>query len=570
MTESEMPSSGAGWGRAAKVAGLVCLAAAAVASTVAFFNSLRGGDEAMDLQQHAGTEPSPWVAPRWAEPVPAVPQPPRDPIAPNPGRENPPPGPAGYQRVAGVVLDGSGSAVAGATVILAPPSRLDTPVALGEMGYISSILDSVERGGESSWPSAVSSADGRFEMAKVLPGRHFVLASKKGFLRRVESLDVPASGDLEIRLERGLRVSGSLVDTEGTGVSGIEVAGFQRTRTGEIEFTASSRAVTGETGGWVLEGFEAGTVSVMPVLPQGADLVGIDFKLREASAGDAGIVFRVLRLATVEFTALLKTDGTPLGIPQMIAEIESGPADLPYSGLRVTPVDISKGRFALKTPPGRFSVRFHSPGLGSALAHYAAQAGCRTELPAPLLFGGGCSLSGRVAASGKAAAKAFVFLERTGPGDTVTAGTSTAADGAFAFYNLPEGAYRVVVLKKGFKALHAREDVAGGTAAEYSLEEGEGRSGVKPEEYAYDRRKKLRVHVEVQESTLEDFARWLGEISLVRFAAAGDLAASMREEGRTITLTMMDALLEHVILIVTRMQSIEFDEPTATFRSAGR
>ncbi len=539
---------------------LACAAAAAVAAVAVFALLSRNADDGLDLPREYGKaapsvcETPEWETPEWAG-----------------GRSNaPPPAPApdrprqgGKRTVSGIVTDSSGSPVGGAKVVLAPVSAPEASAMAGPIGYVSSILDYVERGAEIPWPSAMSLASGRFSMSNVEPGEHYVLVSHRRFRRFVDLVDVPRSEDLKIRLESGLAVAGIVLDSDGKGASGIEVAGFQKTVVGEMEYTTPVRTVTGQDGVFTLDGFDRGTVSVALVIPSGAEIIGVDAKIREVQAGDAGVLFRIIRLGFVEFSALLRATGGPIaGI--ITAELEDPSAFPDLSAFLVLPVDQQAGLFMVKAPPGTWKLRFHCMGFGSATAAISATAAKTSRLEEPLRFGGLSSLTGSVTAGDQGpAASVFVFIEREHTADPFTAFARTDRDGVFRFMYLPEGLYRIVALKQGHRAAQIRRQVAGDVSAGIVLEQGSGPSGFTS--YAYRQRKKLRISIESTEFTIEDFALWLSEISSVRISVSGQVAEAFKTVGTLINLSMHDIPLDHVIRMVAGMHGVVFDEETACF-----
>ncbi len=123
----------------------------------------------------------------------------------------------------GIVVDGDGKPIAGATVDIRPMERPDSPDVLKMLLKIRQI--SVETG-----------ADGRFRTEALSAKRVFVQASKTGFVTEVKFRhDIEEDADLRIQLTRGVTIRGKVAHADGTPVTRFRVDTRSRTPRKEDE-----------------------------------------------------------------------------------------------------------------------------------------------------------------------------------------------------------------------------------------------------------------------------------------------------------------------------------------------
>jgi protocatechuate 3,4-dioxygenase beta subunit len=462
----------------------------------------------------------------------------------------------------GKVLDGGGAPIAKAMVIVASCTHVSwggKPKAGGPFDHLSTILDLVERGERIPYPWCRTGPEGGFSFSAVA-GEQYLIVMHPGYSRFVERISVTGPMEREISLYAGLTVSGRVVDPQGKGLPGIEVAGFQPTRSGELRYMGSRRVRSDAQGMWSLDGFVGGMVKVSVVLPPGSEAMVLDSALQEVSAGAAGIEFRVLVLGFVRFRARLRKG--PILKTQIYAEVLDKVDGL--TAFRVVPANLALGVFVLKAPPGRWAVRLHSAGFGAVERVFEVKVGVETGDDDPVLFGGEGTLCGTVDNLSPGATP-FVFIEKMGEGLPFTAGLRTTTNGSFGFEGLIPGRYRIVVLQPGRVPAHLEQEVQVDEVLTIVLEAGNLLSPLPPGPLPFARQKGMRIFLDVKGFDLVELVSWLAHMSMVPFTVTPDAAETFRKKKRLVDLTLLYLPLEDVVAIIARYCNLTFDRETCRF-----
>lgn len=170
-------------------------------------------------------------------------------------------------RLAGrVTVEGTGAAIAGASVLVFPNGRPTTPMGMP--------------------PQAVTDQDGRFAFDRLAPGTYNVDVQKTGFVplnqpmaRSRVSVDIVAGGvtPFDVQLRRGGVISGRLLDPSGEPLADARVVPMQRlpanTLPGNRIFPAGPGAQTNDLGEFRIPSLAAGEYYVVAT-PRGGSSFG--------------------------------------------------------------------------------------------------------------------------------------------------------------------------------------------------------------------------------------------------------------------------------------------------------
>ncbi len=287
-----------------------------------------------------------------------------------------------------------------------------------------------------SWPT---DGDGRFWIDGVPAGRYTVIASKQPYRRAAREVEVGGADTevaVELQLEAGLAVRGSVVDDQGAPAAEALVAlGLVGSGRGQRP-TALARA----DGSFEIEGVDPGTYRVTaeksgfrraelaePLVVEAFDVDGVQLRLARGGAlfgHVTGLAFddlaetRITARAQSEFAAggpdyegAYRLEGLGPGEWTLVAEVVR-------SGRR------AQARATLADPPG--------------------------EVEVDLEFGRGLVLSGVVLRRGEPVDGAWVSA--SGGASPAPASAQTDADGRFRLEGLAEGSYQVRAADGGGRA----------------------------------------------------------------------------------------------------------------------
>lgn len=305
--------------------------------------------------------------------------------------------------VEGRVLSPEGEPVTGAEVVVVEASPGDGPA-------FSSLR-------------ARTDGDGRYRIDGVAPGPRVVEARAEGYQRAVRDVEVsPETRAVDFRLERGLELSGRVVDAAGTPIPSVQLSLIA----GD-DFFLAPRTLSGPEGAFRFSGLKDGTYRLMArkdgyaserggdtLRLAGSSVSGIEVKL---SAGGT-IAGRISGLEPSQLSRVRVWASSELHLGQIDPEGNYRIANLPPGYWRVTAV-------VPDTP-------LHAEGR-AILEPGAAEA--RVDLD----LGGGHELTGVVLRNGQPLAGASLALTRGG-----TAGSQTAVSdhrGSFRFGGLEDGTY---------------------------------------------------------------------------------------------------------------------------------
>ncbi len=274
---------------------------------------------------------------------------------------------------------------------------------------------------------ATTSADGRFEIADLMPETYPVVVTAKGFLKREVRIVLADGGrPAEILIERGGSLTGTVRLESGEVPLAAEVVARRAGAT-------LGRARADERGAWRLDGLPSGSL----------DVIG-------RAEG-----YSVLRRAEVEADGVRSIDlvlGEGADLGGVVRDADGAALAQHRLHLRAFEKDFDRfvttdaaGAFLLRfVVPGSYKVRVRGAGNGKRGRVLHEQQVVMTDADQVVdLVVPGASLRGRVERAGaKPVAGAALKLV---VGGRVLAQTTSAADGAFHFAHVPAGPASVVV-----------------------------------------------------------------------------------------------------------------------------
>lgn len=273
----------------------------------------------------------------------------------------------------------------------------------------------------------------------VLPGMSRSLSDKERPTVRVEPGQTYTG--IVIELQRGLAISGSVVDDSDEPVSGACVS---------AEGRPSARAYTDESGRFALLGFAENDETYL-LADTGGDMSGLEGPFVVPAGGLSNVTLKLKTPRTASISGVVVDNH---GVPQRVY-VNAWPTDqelsLSFTSTRpMTRSDI-KGRYALtEMPAGEYEMRLDRGtggiiGRGVAVATITlrdgeAKRGVRLVLDSSATP----SISGRVTdETGTPIASAKVSVESSG--DQTSRQAQSDANGAFTVVDLPEGTCLVSV-----------------------------------------------------------------------------------------------------------------------------
>lgn len=331
-----------------------------------------------------------------------------------------PPGAA----VEGKVLSPEGRPIADAEVTLAEASP-------NEAGSFSPL-----------W--ATTDSEGQYRIEGVPPGQRTFEARAEGYRRGVRDVEVtPGTRAVDFQLDRGLEVSGRVVDDGGNPVPGADV-----TLIAGRNYVDAARALSGADGTFRLGGVQDGIYRLItrkegytadfqgqPVTVAGAPVSGLEVRL----ANGATIIGR---LSGVEFSQLSRVRIT---------------ANSPGNPGQVDP----EGNYRIPhLAPGTWTVSAAVPDTSLHAEGTVHLEPGVSEARLDLQLGGGHELRGVVLRNGEPLAGAVLFLDK--PGSIASAQSGTADyQGAFRFGGLDNGTYELGVSTPNGARHSEKIDLAG-------------------------------------------------------------------------------------------------------------
>jgi protocatechuate 3,4-dioxygenase beta subunit len=343
--------------------------------------------------------------------------------------------------VEGSVADRGGKPVAGATLIVLPPSA-------------SGIRAADRTGlGTSSLAEASSDRNGRFTLTGLAGGDTVdITARHQGYVpATVSRLELPPSEPLQLVLEPAARVSGHVVSDRGGPVGGAVVTA--RPVDAALPAGLSGRVVTADASGeFALDDLAAGKTAIGAVA-------------RGFTAGDplqldltAGRSIDDVRItlgsgATIEGTVL-----TPTGRPATAARVSLRQTMTPDRMIAIEVAGAARtdgdGRYRLEgVPAGAQSVSADQEGFQRTIRDLEVHPG---ENHLDLRLGEGYGVTGRVLdAGGRGLGGVAVGLYSAIPG--IVRDDTSEPDGAFRFSGLDPGRYALSATKEGYSS--ARQEV---------------------------------------------------------------------------------------------------------------
>jgi protocatechuate 3,4-dioxygenase beta subunit len=302
--------------------------------------------------------------------------------------------------------------------VLAPDGR---PVVGAEVAVVQAAQNDFQRGAA---PGAITDGDGRYRLEGVPSGKQTLEARAEGYRRAARDVEVSArTAAVDFELERGLEVSGRVVDDAGNPLPGARLMLLA----GRSFSPNAPRTLSGADGAFRLSGLQDGAYTLRALKdgyagdPQGVavTLAGSPVSGLEVRLSAGGTITG--HLSGVEFSQLSRVR------VWAGSEFNSG---------RVDP----EGTYQIvHLPPGDWTVAAVVPDTPlHAEGHVTLEAGA-AEARLDLNLGGGHTLSGVVLSNGEPLAGASLVLRRR---QTVTE-QSAASDheGSFRFGGLEDGAY---------------------------------------------------------------------------------------------------------------------------------
>lgn len=338
--------------------------------------------------------------------------------------------------VAGTVVDGEGTPVAGAEV------------AVDERGVF-------RIGGKPTPAEAISGEDGRFEIPDRRAGERLNLAARKiGFgVASASGVEVPPLAPVRLVLPALGRIAGRVLDEQGRPAEAM-VGGQVRQAAGVRSFMSSiPPAATDDDGRFELTGVEAGEIALQAVgadgglatregleLPAGGVLEGVELRF-EPGGSIAGRV--------------VDADGRPLR--DALIDLE-GTAGRSRGGLIA--MSDGDGQFRLSgVPPGRQTVTAERHPYRRGVREVEIDAG-QSEVRVDFQLAKGLAVRGSVVDDqGAAAAEVWVALAAAGGAGFRTGGVSRA-DGSFEIEGVEPGRYTITAEKSGYRRAELPEPLA--------------------------------------------------------------------------------------------------------------
>jgi hypothetical protein len=351
-------------------------------------------------------------------------------------------------RLAGRVLDRhSQDPVAGATVWL----RLDR------------VEGWVDR-------ETVSDAGGRFTFDDLAAGGYVVLArdQQRVGLAPTVSVGIAQGADVDVLIERGRAIKGTVVDAEGKGLAAVRVMAGRFDPPWERPVTVKS----GADGAFTLEGLLPAKYRVNawaegrgPSKPETA----------QVTTRDVEGVRLAMEVPTVVRGVVMDTAGKPVPEATVMGVVELKSAERRFAMDRVTTDEA--GRFELtRLTPGKLTVTARHPERGNAKwgpeESSVAQSAALT-----LRVNAAAAISGRVTFEDGAVAPGMIVMAQVqqmgpqvsfGPPEQAT----TDSEGRFRLGGLDKGRYMV------FARRHDSSNPGSRARQEVTLEQGEHKEGV--------------------------------------------------------------------------------------------
>jgi protocatechuate 3,4-dioxygenase beta subunit len=273
--------------------------------------------------------------------------------------------------------------------------------------------------------AAAPDGDGRYRIDGVPPGQHTVEARAEGYRRAVRNVEVVRTTPVDFALERGLEVSGRVMDGAGTAIPGAQV---MLVSGGDV-FHALG-ALSEADGSFHISGLQDGTYQLMaekdgyapdfkgqPVTLAGVPVSGLEVRL----SGGGTVTGR---LTGLEFSQLSRV--------RVWANSAAHLGQVDPEGVYRIP----------NLPPGSWTVSATVPDTPlHAQGEVTLEPGA-AEARLDLQLGGGHTLSGVVLSNGQPLAGAALSLERAGAERQTAA---TGHEGSFRFGGLEDGVYDLAV-----------------------------------------------------------------------------------------------------------------------------
>ncbi len=339
----------------------------------------------------------------------------------------------------------AGQDLAGLEVVLPPAAAVEGKVLSPDGQPVPDATVSVAQPAQNDLPSfsslrAATDGDGWYRLDGISPGKQTLEARAEGYRRAVREIEAPPrTTTLDFELERGLEVSGRVVDDGGNPVPGAQIL----LSAGRFSVDAP-RALSEADGSFRLSGLQDGTYMLraakdgyaptdlrgQTVTLAGAPVSGLEVRL---SAG--GTITG--RLTGVEFSQLSRV--------RVWADTEY------YSGR----VDAEGSYQISHLSPGDWTVTAVVPDTPlHAEGHVTLEPGV-SEARLDLNLGGGHTLTGVVLSNGEPLAGASLLLQKR---QTVTSQSGESDhEGSFRFGGLDDGGYDLDVTSP--KGARHRESV---------------------------------------------------------------------------------------------------------------
>ncbi|HEX6903936.1 MAG TPA: carboxypeptidase-like regulatory domain-containing protein [Thermoanaerobaculia bacterium] len=274
---------------------------------------------------------------------------------------------------------------------------------------------------------ATTDGDGQFRIDGIPPGPRTVEAKAEGYRRAVRDVEVTAeTKTVELVLERGLDVSGRVVDDAGNPIASVTV----RLLAGRNILNAP-QTVTGADGAFTVGGLQDGTYRLM-AHKEGYTMEGRGESVTVAGASVAGVEVKLSSGGTIT-GRLSGLEPSQLGRVRIWADFEGNQGQVdPEGGYRIP-----------NQPEGSHEVTAIIPNTSlRATGRVTLEPGAK-EARLDLQFGSGHELRGVVLRNGQPVAGASLGLTRTGTSER--ASQSTDHQGNFSFGGLEDGLYKLAV-----------------------------------------------------------------------------------------------------------------------------
>lgn len=318
----------------------------------------------------------------------------------------------------------------------------------------------IEGGPGGAEPQAVTGPAGQFVLEGLRAGETLSLrVSRAGYAAvNLDPITVPAEEPVTVVLRPAARVSGTVVDEDGSPVSGVSLL---LTRDSRVLGAATSDSV----GRFAVEGVEPATLALTAMAP--GFLPSVQSDLDVPQGGELADLEVILERGAVLAGTVTAPSGEPA--PRARITVSGGGAPGSFAGLGLSQAAADEdGHYRLEgVAEGERSVRVEWNGLPPAARSVEVRAGTNRL---DVQLEGGAAVSGRVVTSGgepvEGAELRLAPLQEAGGAPP---SATSAPDGSFRFAAVSPGRYRLQGARPGYAGPPRDVEVAGEPVSDLEL-----------------------------------------------------------------------------------------------------